>query len=340
MQPLSSRVVSVTQLRPLGIGEILDVGITIYRRNFRALLTLVFVVVAPFEILSALIQASALPDNTFITDTSATEPIDIDRDFWLGIAAFGVAGLLSFIAGIIATGACFKAIADGYLGERADWRPALRYAARRLHSIIWVTMLGTFIAVIGFIFFIVPGVYLYVCFAVAVPVLLTEGVKGRKALGRSRRLVRGRWWGTFGVVFLGALLVSIVQGALVGLTAIVTTLDTADPTLGSFIFSTTATVLASVISTPLSAAFITVLYFDLRVRKEAFDLQLLAEQIGVEPGEGASPAVRFADQAPRREELEADDQPPYWPPPPGWKPRSQREADQQEPQQGPQQGPE
>jgi len=333
MQPLSSGVVSVTQLRPLGIGEILDVGITIYRRNFRALLTLVFVVVAPFEVLSALVQASALPDNTFITDTSATEPVDIDRDFWLGIAAFGVAGLLSFIAGIVATGACFKAIADGYLGERADWRPALGYAARRLHSIIWVTFLGTFIAVIGFVFFVVPGVYLYVCFAVAVPVLLTEGVKGRKALGRSRRLVRGRWWGTFGVVFLGALLVSIVQGALVGLTAIATTLDTADPTLGSFIFSTTATVVASVISTPLSAAFVTVLYFDLRVRKEAFDLQLLAEQIGVEPGEGASPAVRFADQAPLREELEADDQPPYWPPPPGWKPRSQREADQQEPQQ-------
>ena len=50
---------SVTQLRPLGVGEILDVAITIYRRNFRTLLTLVFVVVAPFEILSALIQASA-----------------------------------------------------------------------------------------------------------------------------------------------------------------------------------------------------------------------------------------------------------------------------------------
>jgi hypothetical protein len=324
---------SVTQLRPLGIGEILDVGITIYRRNFRALLTLVFVVVAPFEVLSALIQASALPDNSFLTDTSATEPVDIDRDFWLGVSGFGAAALLSFIAGLVATGACFKAIADGYLGERADWRPALAYAARRFHSILWVTILGTLIAVIGFIFLFVPGVYLYVCFAVAVPVLLTEGVKGRKALGRSRRLVRGRWWGTLGVVFLGALLVGIVEGALVGLTAIVTTVDTVDPTLSSFIFSTIATVLASVISTPLSAAFITVLYFDLRVRKEAFDLQLLAEQIGVAPGEGVSPAARAWTETPLREELDPDDQPPYWPPPPGWKPRSQREAEQREPQQ-------
>jgi hypothetical protein len=140
--------------------------------------------------------------------------------------------------------------------------------------------------------------------------------------------VKGRWWGTFGVVFLGTILVGIVEGALVGLTAIATTIDTADPTLGSFLANTTATVLASVIATPLSAAFVTVLYFDLRVRKEAFDLQLLADQIGVEPGEGASPAARFQETGPRLEDLDSDDQPPYWPPPPGWKPRSQRDADE------------
>jgi hypothetical protein len=319
--------VSVTQLRPLGVGEILDVAITIYRRNFRALLTLVFVVVAPFEILSALIQASALPDNDFLTDTTPGS-VDVDREFWVGIAAFRAAGMLSFIAGIVATGACFKAIADGYLGETAEWRPALGYAARRLHSILWVTILSAVISVLGLVLLIVPGIYLYVSFAVAVPVLLTEGLKGRKALGRSRRLVKGRWWGTFGVVFLGAILVGIVEGALVGLAAVVTTLDTADPTLGSFLVNTTATVLASLLATPLSAAFITVLYFDLRVRKEAFDLQLLADQIGVEPGEGASPAARFQEQPPRREELDPDDQPPYWPPPPGWKPRSQRDAEE------------
>jgi hypothetical protein len=190
-----------------------------------------------------------------------------------------------------------------------------------------VTVLGTLLAVLGLLFFIVPGVYLYVAFAVAVPVLLTEGVKGRKALGRSRRLVKGRWWGTFGVVVLGAILVGIVEAALVGLAAVFTTIDTADPTLGSFLVNTGATVLASLIATPFAAAFVVVLYFDLRVRKEAFDLQLLAQQIGVDPDSLAEPA------APLREgtwegELEEGDQPPFWPPPPGWKPRSARDAEE------------
>lgn len=311
---------SVPQLRPLGVGEILDVAITIYRRNARTLLTLVLVVVAPFEILSALIQASALPEDDLITET-APGTIDVDDEFWLGLAGFGLAGILSFVGATIATGACFKAIADGYLGERAEWRSALGYAARRLHSIVWVTVLGGLLSVLGLVFLIVPGVYLYVAFAVAVPALLTEGVRGRKALGRSRRLVKGRWWGTFGVVLLGTILVGIVEGALVGLTAFVTTLDTADPTLASFLFTTGATVLASLIATPFAAAFITVLYFDLRVRKEAFDLQLLASQIGVDPDSAASPVAPLR-RGTLEDELDESDKPPYWPPPPGWKPRS------------------
>ena len=317
---------SAPQLRPLGVGEILDVAITIYRRNARTLLTLVFVVVAPFEILSALFQASALPDDELITETEPGS-LELQEDFWIGVAGFGAAAVLSFLGATIATGACFKAIADGYLGEQAEWRPALAYAARRLHSILWVTFLGGLLAVLGLILFIIPGIYLYVAFAVAVPVLLTEGVRGRKALGRSRRLVKGRWWGTFAVVILGSILVGIVEAAAVGLAAVVTTLDTADPTLGSFLVNTTATVVASLIATPFAAAFITVLYFDLRVRKEAFDLQLLAQQIGVDPATVAEPVAPLRE-ATLEDELDDGERPPYWPPPPGWKPRSARDAEE------------
>jgi hypothetical protein len=317
---------SVPQLRPLGVGEILDVAITIYRRNARTLLTLVFVVVAPIEVLSALIQASALPSDALITE-SEPGTVELEDDFWVGVAGFGAAGLLSFLGATVATGACFKAIADGYLGERAEWRPALAFAARRLHSILWVTLLGGLLAVLGLVLLIIPGIYLYVAFAVAVPALLTEGVKGRKALGRSRRLVKGRWWGSFGVVVLGAILVGIVEGALVGLAAVVTTIDTTDPTLGSFLVNTTATVLASLIATPFAAAFVVVLYFDLRVRKEAFDLQLLAQQIGVDPDSVAEPVAPLRAGT-LEDELDEGEQPPYWPPPPGWKPRSARDAEE------------
>ena len=69
----------------------------------------------------------------------------------------------------------------------------------------------------------------------------------------------------------------------------------------------------ALISTPFSAAYHTVLYFDLRVRKEAFDLRLLASGIGVEPPPGWVPEPEPAPLP--------TGQPPYWPPPPGWQPQ-------------------
>jgi hypothetical protein len=139
--------------------------------------------------------------------------------------------------------------------------------------------------------------------------------------------VKGRWWGTFGVVVLGTILVGIVEAALVGLTAVFTTIDTADPTLGSFVVGTGATVLASLIATPFAAAFVTVLYFDLRVRKEAFDLQLLANQIGVDPESAATPVAPLREGT-LEDEAADGDKPPFWPPPPGWRPRSTQESEE------------
>src|SRR3954454_5685323 len=54
-QPVAPR------LRPLGLGEILDVGIKIYTRNWATLWKIVVFVILPAQILSNLVQVSALP---------------------------------------------------------------------------------------------------------------------------------------------------------------------------------------------------------------------------------------------------------------------------------------
>jgi len=52
---------SPPQLRPLGIGEILDVGLKIYFRNWLTLFKIVVFIVLPAEILANVIEISALP---------------------------------------------------------------------------------------------------------------------------------------------------------------------------------------------------------------------------------------------------------------------------------------
>ncbi len=329
-------------MRPLSVGEVLDVAINVYLRHAGTLFRVVLVVVAPVEVVSSLVQLSALPDAANRPALSPpapgeTQPIRPD-EVWTAVAGFGVVFLLAFVAGTIATGACFKAVADAYLGEQPAWRSSLRFALARVHSILWVTILGGILVVLGLLLCVLPGIWLWIAFAVAVPVLLTEGVKGRRALGRSRRLVKGRWWQTFALVLIGYLLASIATAVLAGLVEATALTDVGETTVAYFTLSTVANVVASVLTTPFIAAFVTVLYFDLRVRKEGFDLELLAERIGLEPdpsrrslapppgpaGQGAEGPWPPAPGAP----LRPDDathgadpsRPPYWPPPPGWKP--------------------
>jgi len=307
---------TATALRPLGIGEVLDTGIKIYRANAATLIKIVLVVVAPVTALGEIVTASADSSDPGISFDEATGEVTVHDDLWTLVAATLVVGLLSLLATVLATGACFKAVADAYLGHATDGRRSLGFAARRLGSIVWITLLSALVAVLAAVACIVPGVWLWFAFAVAVPVLLTEGLRGRKAMGRSYRLVRNRWWSVFAALALALLLSSILQGVLVGLAAAV---DVAAPeSIGSYVVDFLAQTLASALTTPFTAAVTVVVYFDLRVRKEAFDLELLAQQLGVDPPAGSVAPIVELMQPPRPDA--SSEQPPFWPPPPGWTP--------------------
>jgi uncharacterized membrane protein len=310
------------QLRPLGIGEILDVGIKIYLRNALTLFKIVVFVVLPAQILVNFIEISALPSNVTLSSGS-TGPLggtftqygpvsSHDRNVLL--VGFISAFVIQFIAGRFAQAGCFRAIADAYLGEEVGWRSSLRFALRRLSAVVGMTILAGILTVLGFVLLIIPGVYLYVAFTVAVPVLLVEGAGPWRALRRSRQLVRGRWWGTLGVSIVGSLLVSVVSLAISGLLVGVAFANPSRNTVTGFVLNTLAATLGSMIATPAAAAFVTVLYIDLRVRKEGFDLLLLARGLGVE----RAPGQEFPSFIP--EPPPTGSQPPFWPPPPGWEP--------------------
>jgi hypothetical protein len=311
-------------LRPLGVGEILDVGIKIYWRNAWTLFRIVLFVVLPAEILVNVIQVSALPSGstahyTFGLGPSYTTQESASNGDAATIAtAYGIGVIINALAGRLAQAGCLRAVADAYLGEPVSWRSSLRFALRRLLAVVGLSILTSIFIGLGFIACIVPGIYLWGAFFVAVPALLVEGIRPFRALRRSRELVRGRWWGTFGVALIGYLLVAVVGLALTGLVLGVAFASPSQNTVTGFVLTVLATTLSAMLTTPAAAAFATVLYIDLRVRKEGFDLLLLARRLGVDSSQISAAAAEtyIPPEAPVYE----GEQPPYWPPPPGWKP--------------------
>jgi hypothetical protein len=315
--------VDPASLRPLRVGEVLDTALTIYRQRARTLMRAVVIVVAPVQILSAIVQLSgggtadfsSSGDSPFLNGTGPDATFDGKAFLGFVAVALGV-GLLGFLASQLATAACLKSVSGAYLSGDPDWRESLRFARARLRSIIWLYVLYGLGLFGAFILCVAPSVYLYGAWAVATPVLLIEGTKGRKALRRSRQLVKGRWGPTFLAIALGGLLAFIVQGAISALLLGVVASGANDVVKAAA--GAVAGTVSAVLVTPFSAAIAVVVYFDLRVRKEGFDLELLAQRVGIDPPEGTTFAPSPLPPPPL---VPGDgEQPPFWPPPPGWRP--------------------
>jgi hypothetical protein len=294
--------VMVPDLRPLAVGEIIDVAIKIWRRHLPTLARIVFVVVAPVQILSALVAASVTPSDPGFETVDANGEVTVDTGAlaaWL--AGMLTAQLLSALAVLIASAAVVRAVSTAYLGGTPEWRESLRAVSGRLGSLIWLACLMAGGLGLAMLALVVPFFWLGVSWSLAFPVLIAEGLRGTGALGRSFRLVQGRWWPTFGALVLAFMLqffVDLVLHLPLGLLFVLDAESVAGLTV-----STIVSIVSSVLTTPFMAAVLVLVYFDLRVRKEGFDLQLLSQGVGI-PGTTAPGAQQWTTSAP-------------WPPPGG-----------------------
>jgi predicted secreted protein len=277
--------VLVPDLRPLSVGEIIDVAIKMWRRQFGTLARIVFVVVAPVELFATLVTASVGNFDVETFDPATGDPT-LDGGALAGwLAGMFTAQLLSGLAFLISSAAVLRAVSVAYLGGTPDWRDSLRAATSRLPSLIWLGFLMFGGLALATVALIIPAIWLGVAWALAFPVLIAEGQRGANALRRSFRLVQNRWWPTFGALFLAFLLQAFI-GLVLGIPLGILTFASEGDSLVAIFFSMIVNVVASVITTPFMAAVLVLIYFDLRVRKEGFDLQLLAQGVGhpVSPG--------------------------------------------------------
>ena len=304
-------------LRPLGVGEILDAGIKLYVRHWKPLMICVVGIALPVQILTVLVLASVDPstlDSFGSFDTSSTSSNDPSG---AEAAAFIIVAIVSGLSTLLATAACFKAVADAWLGARPEAGRSLRFALRNLLRLVWLAIVWGCGLTLGFIALIVPGVWLFVAWSLAVPALLFERTGAFKSLGRSFRLVRGRWWPVCGALVVAYLLAGIISGIVQLIPEGIAAGLAGDSDVANGIAAVIGGTVSAMISTPFTAAVVVLLYFDQRVRKEGFDLQLLAEGLGTTRDPDAPlPAPLVGPDVTPEQRAAA----PYWPPPPGWVP--------------------
>jgi hypothetical protein len=268
----------VENLRPRGIGEILDAAVALYRARFGSLLRLTALVVVPVQVLNVLITLSTTPSDVTFGATGPT-PVYDERDaVWVPLAGTLVSNIVLVLSTAFATAAVMRLVADTYLDAPITTGESAQLAMRRLPAVLGVATITGLMIIAGTFACVIPGLFLHAVFAVAMPALLLEGTRVGQALSRSVQLTKGRRWQSFSVVYVGSMLTGLVS---FGLTLLIS---------GAIAFAVHGTVALAIaqgvsgavttaLTTPFVAAATIVLYFDLRVRAEGFDIQMALHEL-------------------------------------------------------------
>ena len=257
------------------MGEILDVALRIYRAHAATLLR-VAALAAPVIVLVSALGAPFADDTRGIDDGSGgTVEVPTTGALVASLATLVVVTLVAAFVG----GALTRALAAGTFGLPVDVAGSLDTARTRLGGLAAVAVLVPVLAGLALLACIAPGVYLFTGWFVAVPALILEQRSPTRAMGRSFELVRGQWWPTFALVLLSGILAAIASFALSAPFEFIARRIGGGDAAGA-VLSGIGAAIAFVLVTPFQAAVAVVRYVDLRLRKEPYELEALAHDLG------------------------------------------------------------
>jgi hypothetical protein len=194
--------------------------------------------------------------------------------------------LLSTLGQLLSWGATTWIVSELYLGRPATAVDGLLHAARRVWTLFVFNFVIGLLTILGMIFFILPGVLALGGLSVGVQVILLErhgdlngAITRSLALTRDRRILQaGYVLLAVGAVFAVILAVSIAGYFVVSMAGL-------DPTgTGGGPQGAVEALLQALLvqaTLPFVPCLLTVVYYDLRVRREGFDLEVLATRMGV-----------------------------------------------------------
>lgn len=266
-------------LRPLSTGELLDKTFTLYRQNF-----LLFFGIAAIPQLALFV----LIVGTGVVFGVSGNRLNGARGLPEIAIALGLAYLVgSIVAAAVTQAATTFAVSDLYLDEPASLARSFSRAKGRMLVVIGVTLLFGLCLGIGFMLLVIPGILVLMWYSLAVPASVVEHIGVSDALNRSSSLSKGSGWRIFGVyvlLFIFTIVANIAIQYLIKMALSPLKTMAAAQTL-----LTGGSYLVGALVGPVITIALTLLYYDQRVRREAFDLEHMMKAL--QPGSGSAGAA-------------------------------------------------
>lgn len=274
--------------RPMGTADLFDEAFDLYKKNFILFLGVAALVYVPLR--------TFLTVYTYSTEQSLTAEfvqamasMDLPRAWqvtWEYLLKSYTTLPIDFVAYSLMTGALTSVVSARYLHQPATLFGAYRVAISRWFALFTSLLLYDALVAICVQLCVFPVVFPVVLFLFTPQAAIVEGRAGFRALARARRLLSGFAWRVFGSLILLVVLYWAISAAVEApLSLFADKLVTSSlpflPALAMHqqLSDQIADELTGLLVLPFVAAVITLLYYDLRIRKEGFDMDVLAESL-------------------------------------------------------------
>ncbi|MFJ4952116.1 glycerophosphoryl diester phosphodiesterase membrane domain-containing protein [Streptomyces sp. NPDC088760] len=254
-------------------------------------------------------------------DSRTATPDDVYRALRESMLGTGIVTVISAAAVIVATALLTTITSRAVLGKPVSTGEAWREARPQIPKLAGLLILLSLITVgvivagalpgflvliaggsdaggaalfaLGILGGVVVAVWLAIRYYLAAPALMLERQSITTSMGRSAKLVRGSWWRVLGIQLLAWLIANIVSaivtipfaliGAAVSGDGMGNFLGTSGERVGwaFLIIRGIGSLIGTTLTLPISAGVTVLLYIDLRIRREALDLEL-ARAAGVQ----------------------------------------------------------
>lgn len=305
------------ELRPLGFGEIFDRAVTLYVRNFVPFVAIALVMVLPLAIMGYFIALSSQPQYDWMIrvfqhpSRAGTQPIPTVLDSPGALTLLVATMLLSYALWPFVMNAVAVGVARLYRGRPVEFRACYEVVLRRWPQILGLTGIGIlavfgwyiavatvalvivlvgvalgaavpafafvfgFLAVLFVLFLMLPllaPLVVALAFAMYAAVIEERSVIPSLLLGFSRVFNRTEFWRAMlfslavaAIVFAGSTMFSIL-----GLAAAFVHLPGLQSVIQAF---------PNAVISPFAIVLLAVYYFDVRIRREAYDLETSLERL-------------------------------------------------------------
>ena len=190
----------------------LNATIEFIRQNIKSLGKAVLYILGPMAILNGLLFSQYI-DFAF-GGMSAQGQINVQNPFdfifnpsYVGfIFISGFSALLNFA--VIFN---YMKLYQNKYPEPISVTEVLNASWKDLLPLFFLGVIAMILFMVGFIAFIIPGIYLMVAMSLSIPILFFERLSIFESIGRSFKLIKGKWWSTFGLLFVASIMMYAVS---------------------------------------------------------------------------------------------------------------------------------